>query len=178
MSYVSRSKLKAVVFIDHSNLASPILEPNLRKCTRIDYKKLKMRLLNGYEGIGAYVFMGVPDPIRPEKEKFLSYIEKAGFITFTRPLAKRKDGTYEQKQVDIFMTLFMENQAQMNVFDVAILVSGDADFVIAVNLLQDLNKGVIIWSWKDSLSVQLRETVGPGNVFYIDDIWHTIKKSK
>jgi uncharacterized LabA/DUF88 family protein len=78
--------------------------------------------------------------------------------------------------VDIFMTLYMEWRAQLKEFDVAIIVSGDADFVIAVNLLKDMNKGVIVWSWKESLSVQLQDAVGKENVFYIDDIWWEIKK--
>jgi uncharacterized LabA/DUF88 family protein len=173
---VSRNKLKAAVFIDHSNLASPILEPNCKKSKRIDYKKLKDILLRGYQDEGAFVFMGITDPIHPEKRKFMKYLEKIGLIALTRPLVKRKDGSFEQKQVDIFMTLYMEWRAQLKEFDVAIIVSGDADFVIAVNLLKDMNKGVIVWSWKESLSVQLQDAVGKENVFYIDDIWWEIKK--
>ncbi|MFX1427971.1 MAG: NYN domain-containing protein [Promethearchaeota archaeon] len=169
--YVSNNSLKAAVFIDHSNIASPNLEPNLKKSKRIDYVKLKERLLQGFEGEAAFVFMGVTDPVRPEKKDFMRYLETAGFILLTRPLAKRRDGTYKQKQVDILMTHIMEWKAQAKDFDVAILVSGDADFVIAVNLLQDMNKGVIVWSWKKSLSSQLRDAVGNDNVFYIDDIW-------
>ena len=173
---MKNNKLKAAVFVDHSNIASPILEPNLKKSVRIDYKKLKTLLFKGYKGEEAFVFMGVTDPIRPEKKEFMKYLENVGFLPLTRPLAKRRDGSYEQKQVDIFMTLFMEYKAQSMEFDIAIILSGDADFVIAVNLLKDMNKDVIVWSWRNALSVQLKEAVGKGNVFYIDDIWNNIKK--
>ena len=79
MSY-NRKNLKAAVFIDHSNIASPILGPNYKKTKRISWKKLKCLLLNGYKDAGAFIFMGVMDPIRPEKEKFMTYLEKIGFV--------------------------------------------------------------------------------------------------
>ena len=173
---MSRNKLKAAVFIDHSNLASPILEPNFKKNRRIDYKKLKDVLLKGYQDEGAFMFMGIPDPIPPEKKEFMNYLLNTGIFVFTRPLVRRKDGSFEQKQIDILMSFYMDWKAQSKEFDVAIIVSGDADFVIAVNVLKDMNKGVIVWSWRKSLSSQLKETVGEENVFYIDDIWEKIKK--
>ncbi len=94
MSY-NRTGLKAAVFIDRSNIASPILEPICIKSTRINYKKLKDLFLNGYKDAGAFIFMGVSDPIRPEKKEFIRYLEKIGLIVLTRPLAKRRDGTFE-----------------------------------------------------------------------------------
>ncbi|MFW9773988.1 MAG: hypothetical protein ACFFEO_17685 [Candidatus Thorarchaeota archaeon] len=45
-------------------------------------------------------------------------------------------------------------------------------------VLKHENKDVIVWSWRESLSVQLRESVGVNNVFYIDDIIDKIKKKK
>ena len=169
-------KLKAAVFIDHSNIASPLLGPSCKHNQRIDYKKLKDLLLNGYEDGGAFIFMGVPDTLRPEKKDFIEYLGKVGYHVLTRPLAKRKDGSYEQKQIDIFMTVYMDYRAQFREFDVALILSGDADFVIAANMLQDMNIGVVVWSWREALSLQLREAVGESNIFYLDDIWKKIKK--
>ncbi|MFW9939439.1 MAG: NYN domain-containing protein [Candidatus Thorarchaeota archaeon] len=176
--YVSfnKEKLRAAVFIDHSNIASPLLEPNCRKHERIDYKKLKDVLFQGYKEGVAIMFMGVMDPMRPEKEKFMKYLEKIDFVLMRVPLMKRKDGTFEQKQLDILMHEMMVSYAEANEFDVAILVSGDADFVVAAQIIKNMNKDVLVWSWKKSISLQLLETVGEGNVFYIDDIWNLVRK--
>ncbi|MFX1344141.1 MAG: NYN domain-containing protein [Promethearchaeota archaeon] len=173
---LNKKKLKAAVFIDHSNIASPLLEPNCRKHERIDYKKLKDILFRGYrEGI-AIMFLGVMDPMRAEKEKFMRYLEKIEFVLMRVPLMKRKDGTLEQKQLDILMHEMMVSYAEANEFDVAILVSGDADFVLSVQIIKNMNKDVVVWSWKQSMSLQLLEVVGEGNVFYIDDVWNSIRK--
>jgi len=174
----NRSSLKAAVFIDHSNIASPILGPNCKSSIRINYKKFKDLLLHGYKDKGVFMFMGVTDPIRPEKKDFMRYLDKIDYVVLTTPLVKRRDGTFEQKQLDIFMHEYMISKAEANEIDVAILVSGDADFVLTVMILQNMNKDVIVWSWRNSLSNQLRDTVGEGNVFYIDNIWERIRRKK
>jgi uncharacterized LabA/DUF88 family protein len=173
---VSKNKLKAAVFIDHSNLASPILEPNCKKSRRIDYKKLRRVLLGEYHDMGTFMFMGVADPMLPKKQKFMSYLSTLEYVIITVPLIKRSDGTFEQKQLDIIMHEQMISIAEASEIDAAILVSGDADFVVTAMLLQNMNKHFIVWSWKESFSLQLKEVVGEGNVFYIDDIWEEIKK--
>ena len=173
---MSRNNLKAAVFIDHSNLASPILEPNCKKSRRIDYKKLKNVLLNGYTDKGTFMFMGVTEPMLPKKQKFMSYLGNLEYIIITVPLIRRSDGTFEQKQLDIIMHEQMISIAEANEIDVAILVSGDADFVVTAMLLKNMDKDFIAWSWKESFSAQLKEVVGEGYIFYIDDIWSEIKK--
>jgi len=122
--------------------------------------------------------MAVMDPIRPKKEKFMAYLEKIGYVILRVPLMERKDGTYEQKQLDILMHEHMVSKAEVDEFDVAILVNGDADFVLAVNLVKNMNKDVIVWSWRKSMSQQLLEVVGEDNVFYIDAIWNKIRRKK
>ena len=173
---LNKRKLKAAVFIDHSNIASPLLEPNYRKNKRIDYKKLKDILFQGYKEGVAIMFLGVMEPIRPEKEKFMRYLGKIDYVLMKVPLMKRKDGTFEQKQLDILMHEMMVTNAEADDLDVVILVSGDADFVLAVQLIKNMNKDVVVWSWKRSMSLQLLEAVGEGNVSYIDDIWNQIRK--
>ena len=72
----AQQNMKAIVFIDHFNIASPLLEPNCRKNKRIDYKKFKDILLHGYKEGVAIMFMGVMEPMKPKKERFMKYLEK------------------------------------------------------------------------------------------------------
>ncbi|MFW9875485.1 MAG: NYN domain-containing protein [Candidatus Thorarchaeota archaeon] len=122
--------------------------------------------------------MGASDPIRTDRNEFMNYLEKIGFIVLTRPLANRSDGTFEQKQIDVSMTLYIDWRGQSKEFDVAIIVSSDADFVIAMNFLKDVDKSVIVWSWRNSMSQQLLDAGGKVNVYYIDDIWDKIRINK
>ncbi|MFW9878075.1 MAG: hypothetical protein ACFFG0_33765 [Candidatus Thorarchaeota archaeon] len=88
MSY-SRPGLRAAVFIDHSNITSPILEPICRKNERFDYEKFKEILFWKSKDEGTFMFMGVMDPIKPEKEKFMRYLERIGFVIITPIIANR-----------------------------------------------------------------------------------------
>lgn len=76
--------------------------------------------------------------------------------------------------MDIFLHEYIISKTEAKEIDVAILVSGDADFVVTAMILQSMNKGVLVWSWRKSMSQQLLEAVGEDNVFYIDDIWDKI----
>jgi len=44
-----------------------------------------------------------------------------------------------------------------------------------VEKLKELNKNVELWAFKYSLANVLRETVGQGKIYYIDDILNQIK---
>ncbi len=50
---------------------------------------------------------------------------------------------WEQKGVDVKLAIDMVNRARQNIYDTAVLVSGDGDFVELVRLLQDMGKHVI-----------------------------------
>ncbi|MFX1479924.1 MAG: NYN domain-containing protein [Promethearchaeota archaeon] len=170
---VKELNLKAALFIDHSNLAHPILNKKAYRNYAINYRTFKEIIFQEYTEQSSFIFMGVNEPLSTEKEKFMKYLENVGFLIMTRPVTERENGTFEQKQVDILMHEIMVSHASE--VDVIIIVSGDVDFSLAANIIINMGKIVVVWSWKESLSVQLRETVSDYNVFYIDDIWDKIK---
>ena len=57
-------------------------------------------------------------------------------------LQKKKGDRYVQKSVDIQLAIDMLSKAFKDQYDVAILVSGDADFVRVVEIVKDLGKHV------------------------------------
>lgn len=69
----------------------------------------------------------------------------------------------------------MTELAEEDAYDKAVLVSGDEDFVDAVLKLKLLGKGIEIWSFKGSLSHNLKEKPGEENIHYLDDIIEKIK---
>jgi len=60
-----------------------------------------------------------------------------------------------------------------NAFDVAILVSGDADYIGAVNKVMSKGKNVEVVSFKGSCSAELRRAAI--KTTYIDDIAQIIR---
>ena len=101
--------MRAAVFIDHRNLVTPILDQY-----EINYKKLQDILLKNFEDSGVFLFMGVIEPISKKKQKFLKYLEALGIIVFTTALVRRRNGTYEQKQVDMLMHEYITTKAEID----------------------------------------------------------------
>jgi uncharacterized LabA/DUF88 family protein len=126
--------LRAAIFMDHSNLYSHIKDKPEFKDYRIDYSKLKDILLQGYVFAGNFAFLGVTNPLKPKKERFITYLENAGFIPLRRDLIIKRDGKYTQGGFDIFMALQINNL--ISNFDIAVIVSGDIHFTVIVELLQ------------------------------------------
>jgi len=97
-----------------------------------------------------------------QKEFFnnLSKISKLKLILcklLKRKLKGTKNYYYVLKEDDIHMAVDMVEQACENKFDVAILVSGDGDFVPAVKAVQRKNKIVKNVYFKKSSSRNLKE---------------------
>lgn len=70
-------------------------------------------------------------------------------------LELEKNGGRKQKGVDVRMSLGINKAANQNNCDTIIIVSGDADFVPAVRVAKELNKNVLVASFRCSLSENL-----------------------
>ena len=172
-----KSSLQAAIFLDHSNIVTPVIKQKKYQEYVIDYKQLKEKMALNYSPEVAYAFMGVSNPLKPKKGNFIKYLdEDAKFIPMLIPVAVKPDGRLKQEQVDGFMREYINSRTED--FDVFIIGSGDVHFLILIMMLLSMYKIVIIWSWKDSLSSSLRKTVGSDYIYYIDDIWEDIKKRK
>ena len=94
------------------------------------------------------------------------------------PIKVFPDGRKKQKGVDTKIYAELVDLAIEDAYDVAILVSGDADFIDAVIRIKRMGKKVKIWSFERSLSNDLRETVGRENAYSIDTVSDQIIISK
>ena len=157
---------RAIIFIDHANLFYNI--ENLQ--IRIDYKKFKEILTRGDHLVGAFMYMGIPDQVYPKKQRFLKYLTSQGYVIQAKPIKVIAEGKKMQKGLDIFIYRDIVELADEDIYDKAILVSGDSDFIEIVRKLRELEKGIEIWSFKKSLSHNLLTEVGNENVYFINEI--------
>lgn len=155
---------RVIVFCDSANLYHGMSRnfPN----TRIDYERMFAKIVGpDRKLIRAYWYTGIPvvEPAASGKQRFIAYLQGVPYVE-VRPkkLAPyQDDGTtkYREKGVDVWLAVDMVDMAYRNLYDVAALVSGDADLVPAVKGAKDAGKHVENYYCAGSQSLELRQQV-------------------
>ncbi len=155
---------RVVVFIDGSNLFHAVRYMNIK----IDYQKLVEFLKEDRRLIRAYFYGAVPQEKdikknTPEWEslmrqkRFLEELSLSGLKVKTANLRRLPSGEFLEKEVDIMLATDMLSMAYMNVYDTAVLVSGDSDFAYTVEEVQRIGKRVENATFKRTSSYKLRK---------------------
>ncbi len=142
-----KSKERVSIFVDGSNLYHILKSLNRVK---IDFGKLVKELSKNRILKNAFYYIAPLDISSNEKkywkhQKFLAELGKiSGFKVVLCTLRKypKEDGTFgfEVKGDDVYLTNDILVGAYENLYDTAILVSGDEDFVPVINTLKRLKK--------------------------------------
>jgi len=178
---------RVMIFIDGSNLFRtfkrfrPDIHYNIRKLVGLLTKDRKL--------VRPYYFGSIRLPPEPGKIKFLDGIKYEGIDVTTRPLKIRpiqcecpecnhqwNETTEVEKGVDVALVTRMLAFGFKNTYDVAILVSGDADYIDAVEQIRDLGKRVEIVAFRGALAPSLRKVADVDGFIALDDIADKIKK--
>lgn len=169
------------VFIDASNL----WQAQKAKGRFFDYEKLPDYLKNKFGGTKIKVFYYTAYPADgtrkysiDSKHKFFTFLKKGlGFAVIKKELKRihiateNGDAIKEKGNMDVEITI--DALHHIAKYDIAVLFSGDADFLALVSYLKNRGKKVYIFSSKNNISQELR-TGGSGyfDVLELDaDIW-------
>ncbi len=169
------------VFIDASNL----WQAQKAKGKFFDYEKLKIFLKEKFAASEIEIFYytaypkeGTRDVSQDRKHKFFTYLKKGLGYTVRKKELKRivqhtdmGDLIQEKGNMDVEMTIDAIHFC--NKYDIAVLFSGDSDFLALVKYIRNINKKVFIFSSKNNVSQELR-TGGDGyfDVLEVEeDIW-------
>ncbi|OGT97596.1 MAG: hypothetical protein A2X80_10005 [Geobacteraceae bacterium GWB2_52_12] len=153
---------KVAVFIDGANMFHGLKTDFSR--IDIDYEKLVNKLVSGRQLTRVYYYSALPNQQRdPERysrqQKFLNALDrKPYFKVVLGRLEPRPGGLYVEKGVDIALAIDMVDLAYNDIYDTAILISGDGDFSKAVEVIQRRGKHVENVGTPSSLSNNLRST--------------------
>lgn len=175
------SKNVVYVFIDASNL----WQAQKAKGSVFDYEKLKIFLKKKFTASEIKVFYYTAYPAQGTREysldgkhKFFTYLKKGlGFVVQKKELKRitthsdNGDVIQEKGNMDVEMTI--DAMHYLSKYDVAILFSGDSDFLALVTYMRNKGKKVYIFSSKNNISQELR-TGGDGYFDVLDlkeDIW-------
>ena len=141
---IEKNRERVSIFIDGSNLYHSLDE------VKIDFEKLIKELARDKILINAFYYIASLDITTNEEkywkhQKFLAKLEKIqGFKVVLCTLRKheKRDGnfSFDVKGDDVYLANDMLVGAYENLYDTAILVSGDEDFFPVINTLKRLNK--------------------------------------
>ncbi len=171
MDQLNRNSERIMVFIDNSNIFNGFKKYNIKA----NYEKLKNIIVNGRILISIFLYEGIVYPISNEKKKWYKDLSnKSGYI-IKASFDKKVSNASIEKKVDVKLAIDMISFAYENAYDIAVLVSGDGDFLPVIKKLNKINKKIEVWAFKYSLANTIKEEVDPTNIFYFDDILNEIR---
>ena len=158
------------IFFDGQNFYRALLRYD--DSLRVDYDRLATWITQAVAGpagvfCGAYYYVGISADAPPLVEGFLKGLElRPGYFVRREPRVRRGgrcpscgvDYEYTtEKRVDTRLVAELIQYAANGAFDAAVLVSGDDDFVPAVEAVNALGKRVWVATWSaEELSSDLR----------------------
>lgn len=175
------TSVRVMIFLDGSNLfwAKKYYNAMNKTDFKIDYSKLMEHLVAGRSLVRAIYYCSTPVPLTsPSQRAFLDYLRKSNIQVVEKELKTRTDSatgraiTYE-KGVDVALATDLLGMAWENAFDVAILVSGDGDYVGAVDKVMSKGKNVEVVAFRGTCSSDLRRAAI--RTSFIDDIAQLVK---
>lgn len=162
--------MKICIFFDGQNFYRSLQRYD--DSLRVDYDRLATWMTQKVGGptamfAGAYYYVGVSAGAPPLVEGFLKGLElRPGYFVKREPRVRRTGrcpacgGEYEyttEKRVDTRLVADLIHYAANGAYDAAVLVSGDDDFVPAVEAVNALGKQVWVATWSaEELSSDLR----------------------
>src|SRR3990167_8832667 len=165
----TKNKEIVYVFIDASNVWNAV-----KSAKRfIEYEKLKIYFINNFNASAVEIFYydaypkdGTRDYNLNGKHKFYTYLKKGLGFTVRKKELKRisviegnTESIIEKGNMDVELTIDVLHN--MDKYNVAVLFSGDADFLALVNYLKNRGKKVFIFSTEGNISHELK-TGGSG----------------
>ncbi len=155
---------RVMIFIDGSNLHWGLKEYNGDNQVnyKIDYTKFIPLVIKDRTCIRAMYYCSKPVPPQIGQIKFYDYLRSVGIQVIDKELKTRIDRTTQkpynvEKGVDVALATDLIAMAWENAYDVAVIVSGDADYAGAVSKVMSKGKNVELASFKKSLSKELKE---------------------
>ncbi len=149
----SKKSDRVMFFIDIQNIGIRHRDNSCR--FRLDYRAMVEELADGRSVERAYAFDGIGSlENRDATLAFHNCLRYYGFTVEARD--SYDDETRSQKEVDVKMACTILEQAYSDTFDVAIVVSGDRDFVPVIESIKSMGKKVEVASFDEAFSSRLR----------------------
>lgn len=142
----------------------------------IDYRRLYDLLAQDYKVYNAYYYTSVPTPVDASLEGFLRALTAMGYTVRRKALKEIVDQetgqTFRKANLDIELVIDMFNTADL--YEVAILATGDGDFERAVELLRSRGKRVFAVGSREMAAYDLINAVD--KYIFLEDLREQVGK--
>lgn len=161
---------RVAIFIDGSNLYHA-LRNNFGRAD-LNFAEFARKLCTNKRLFRTYYYNVLQDPSqRPdghrEQQEFLDALRKTPYLEVRLGGMKRQQGLPVEKGIDIMLATDLLRFAWNGLYDVAVLVSGDADFAYALQAVKNMGKHVEVAYFEGSVSRDLLE---------VADYWHQLNR--
>ncbi len=152
----------------------------------LDFGAFVTKLCGERQLFRAYYYNILQDPERrgtayQEQQKFLATLYNTPYLEVCLGISKYRGDVLVEKGVDIMMATDLLQFAYRDLYDVAVLVSGDADFAYAMQAAKNLGKHVEVLAFPSNLSYELSQTADVLHVVdreFFDDLWSNSRDEK
>jgi uncharacterized LabA/DUF88 family protein len=168
---------RVAIFIDGSNLYHS-LEENCRRFD-LDFGAFSSKLSGSRTLFRTYYYNVLRDRDRnpqayQDQQKFLTALYSTPYLEVRLGISKMRGDTAVEKGIDITLATDLLRFAWQDLYDVAILVSGDGDFAYALQAAKDMGKHVEVAAFPSNLSWELAQVADEREFFtpeYFSDLW-------
>ncbi len=146
---------RVAIFIDGSNLYHA-LQTNFKQ-HNLNFTAFASKLCGQRHLFRIYYYNVLQDPIqrpdgRKEQQDFLDALQKIPYLEIRLGGTKLSQGVPVEKGIDIMLATDLLYFAQNDSYDVAILVSGDADFTYALQAVKNMGKHIEVAYFESGVS--------------------------
>ena len=173
---------RVAIFIDGSNLYHALRD----NCSRVDlnFTDFTNKLCAGRPLFRTYYYNVLQDPAqRPEgfreQQEFLDVLRKTSYLEVRLGSMKLLQGVPVEKGIDIMLATDMLHFGWNDLYDVAILVSGDGDFAYALQAAKNMGKHVEVAYFESNVSRSLLDVADNRHLLNLDffkGLWRGIKR--
>lgn len=166
---------RVIVFLDYSNfhqVLAKFTDGGFPEQRRFDFQGFVQTLTRGMDLIKVYFVCSSAPATGSGLQRFYDWLDGQEFF-YVKQFERRANqfGEQREKQVDVYLATQVVALAYENAYDIAIIVSGDEDFVPAIEIVQQKGKVVVVVSSTALLSDELRKKAdrvllvdGPGDL--------------
>lgn len=169
---------KVAIFIDGSNLYHA-LKSNFNRYD-LNFTEFCRKLSNSRPLFRTYYYNVLQEQAqRPEgfrdQQDFLEALKKTPYLEVRLGGTKMAQGTTVEKGIDIMLATDLLHFASNDLYDVAVLVSGDGDFAYALQAVKNMGKHVEVAYFESNVSRDLLEVADNRHLLnrdFFKDLWY------
>jgi len=168
---------RVAIFIDGSNLYHGLKNHFRRQ--DLNFTNFVNKLLGSRTLFRTYYYNVLQDQAKwpdthKEQHDFLGIVNKTPYLEIKLGSTKVAQGVPVEKGIDIMLASDLLNFAWHNLYDVAVLVSGDADFAYALQMVKNMGKHVEVAYFETAVSKDLLDIADfrhPLNQAFFKGVW-------